>query len=178
MFFHVNPRDRSLAHADAGSAISGDEAAKELEQIWIMADHQHILAISVFSEELLEVGVRCAEIERCAYFDLAFISEFVANELRSLQGALQGAGNNDIRLDLESAEHAAHDHALLFTFCDKSPFRVELSALAGNSSIRMAHEVEIHNRQVGVSGRVKPLPSSLDFNILVTFVREYPIRQL
>ena len=80
------------------------------------------------------------------------------------------AGDNDIGLDFEGAEHAPHHHALFFAFGDKPALRVELCALAGDSSIGMAHEVEIHGRGAGVSGRAEPLPLNLDFNMFVTFL--------
>src|SRR5579859_676087 len=118
MLFHIDTCDRTFAHADAGSAIAGDEPAKELEKIRIVADHEHVLPVCELPEELLEIGVGCTEIERRAYLDLAFIPEFVADELGGLERALQRAGNNDIRLNFEGAEHASHRHALLFTFGD------------------------------------------------------------
>lgn len=139
VLFHVDACDRALAHADAGSAIAGDEAAKELEEIRIVADHEHILTVSILPEELLEIGVGCTEIERRAYLDLAFIPEFVADELGGLERTLQWAGNNDIGLNFKGAKHASHRHALFFAFSDEASFRVELNALAGNSSIGMAH---------------------------------------
>ena len=171
VLFHVDARDRAFAHADTCSAIAGDEAAEELEEIGIVADHEHVLPVSVLPEELLEIGVGCVEIERRTYLDLAFVSEFIADKLRGLERTLQGAGNNDIGLDFEGAKHAPHHHALLFAFRDEASFGVELNALAGNSSIGMAHQVEIHVREAGVSGRAESLALNLDFNMFVTLYR-------
>ena len=89
MLLHVDACDGAFAHADAGSAIAGDEAAKKLEQVRIVADDEHVLPVSVFSEQLLEIGVGCAEIERRAYLDFAFVAEFVADKLGGLERALQ-----------------------------------------------------------------------------------------
>ena len=133
--------------------------------------YEHVLTVCILPEEFLEICVRCTEVKRRTHLDLAFIPEFVADKLGGLKRTLQRAGNNDIRLDFQGAEHAPHDHALLFAFCDETPLRVELNALAGNSSIGMAHKVQIHGREAGVSGRVEPLPSKGDFNTLVTFFR-------
>jgi hypothetical protein len=178
MLFHVNAGDGTFAHADACSAVAGDETAEELEEIGIVADDKHVLTVGVCSKEVLEVGVCGTEIESRTDLDLAFIPKFIADELGGLQGALQRAGNDDIRLDLEGAQHTSHDHALFFAFRDKPPFGVELDALAGNTSIGMTHEVEVHNREAGVSGRVEPLPLSLNFNMFVTFLRDSPARQV
>ena len=174
MLFHVNAGDGTLAHADACSTVAGDETAEELEEIRIVADDEHVLTVSVFSEQVLEVGEGGTEIESRTDLDLAFIAELIADELGRLQSALQRAGNDDIRLDLEGAQHTSHDHALFFAFRDEPPFGVELDALAGNTSIGMTHEVEVHNREAGVSGRVEPLPLSLNFNMFVTFLRRHP----
>ena len=139
MLFHVDACYAALAHADACPAIAGDEPAKELEEVRIVADHEHVLPVCVLSQELLEIGVGCSEIERRAHFNLAVIPEFVADKLGGLERALQWAGNNNVGLNFERAEHAPHDHALLFALRDEPTLRVELRALAGNSSIGMAH---------------------------------------
>src|ERR1700739_323037 len=136
-----------------------------------MSDYKDVLPVGVFLQEPLKVGIGRSEIERRAHLNLAFIPEFVANKLRRLEGALQGTGDDDIRLDFESAQESPHDHALFFAFGDQAAFGVELRALARNSSVRVPHEVEVHGWGVGVSGGAKPLPLKVDLNTAVTKAR-------
>jgi len=88
VLIHINACDRGLAHADAGSAVAGDDAAEELEEIRVVSDEEDVLAIGAFVNELLEVGIAGAEVESGADFDFAVVAEFIANELGSLKGAL------------------------------------------------------------------------------------------
>lgn len=144
MLIHVDASNRTFAHADAGSAIAGNQAAQELEEIRIVSDEEDVLAVGVLVDEFLEIGVGGAEVEGGADFNLAVIAKFVADELGGLESAFERAGDDDIGLDFESAEQAAHQHALLFTFRDEPALCVELGSIAGDSSVGVAHEVKVH----------------------------------
>jgi len=63
MLVHIDACDRSLAHADAGAAVSGDEAAEELEQVRIVADEHDVLAVGVFVDQFLEVCIAGGQVE-------------------------------------------------------------------------------------------------------------------
>ena len=102
-----------------------------------------------------KVGVRA---ERRADFDLGVVAQLGADELRRLQGALQRAGDDDVHLHLERAQHARHQHALLLAFFDEAPLGVESGVLAAKSGIGVAHEVEDHWRLVGWVGDVEAPP--------------------
>jgi hypothetical protein len=141
---HVDADNRPFAHANAGPAVPGDEAAEELEEVGIVANEKYVLAVGVLVDELLEIGVGCGEVKGRADFDFAFIAEFVADELSCLKGALQRAGDNYVGLDPEGAEEPTHKHALLFAFGDEAAFGVKLGAFTRNTGVRMTHEVEVH----------------------------------
>lgn len=152
MAVHVDAGDGALSHADGGGAVAADEAAEELEDVGIVADGQDALAVGIFGEHLLEVGVIGAEGEGGADFDFGFVAQLGADKLRGLEGALEGAGDDDVNLHLEGAEDAGHQHALVFSFLDEGPLGVESRVPAGHSGIGVAHQVEVH--RVG-SGEVK-----------------------
>lgn len=154
MLVHVDASDRCLAHAYAGAAIRGDQAAKELKETGIVADDEDILAIGEFVEQFLEIGECGVWPERCADLNLAFVAEFVAHKLSRLQGTLQGAGDDQIGLHLEGAENAAHDHALFLAFGDQPALGIELRIIARNSRIGMPHEIEVHGRGLAFAGSI------------------------
>src|SRR5579871_1804230 len=141
MFIHIDSGDRGFAHSDAGSAIAGNEAAEKLEKIGIVADDENVLTVSVFSQKLLEIREGRIEVERGAYLDFAFITKLVPDKLCCLQRALQWAGNDDVRLNLQRPQNSPHNHALFFALSNKTALRVSLRALTRNSSIGMAHQV-------------------------------------
>lgn len=150
MLVHVNANARSFSHANTGAAVAGDDSAKELKEIRIVAHEEHFLTVGILADELLEVGISGVGFERRADFNLAFVSEFVADKLCGLQSALERARNNYVWLDFESAEEASHHHALFLAFGNETALGVEFCALARNTSVRVAHEVEIHEWGTGV----------------------------
>ncbi len=140
----IDARDRALAHAHAGAAVAGDEPAEELEQVGIVADHQHAVAIGVLFKQLLEVLKVGGRIERGAHFDLGLVAELGADKLRGLQGALERAGDDHIDLDVEGAEGAGHQHALLLAFFDKGALGIQGGIFAPDARVSVAHEIENH----------------------------------
>ena len=144
MLVHIDAGDSGLAHANAGSAIPGNEAAEELEEIRVVSNEEDVLTVGVLVDQLLEVGVAGAEIEGRTDFDLAVVAKLIADELGGLQSALEWAGDDDVGLDFEGAEEPAHEHALLFAFGDETAFGIELCALTRNTGVRMTHEVQVH----------------------------------
>jgi len=92
----------------------------------------------------LECGVVSAEAKRRADFNLGFVSELGADKLRRLQCPLEGAGDDDINLDLEGAEDSRHQHALVLSLFDEGPLSVKDWISAGDSGIGVAHQIEIH----------------------------------
>ena len=128
---HIDAGDGALAHADGGAAVAGDQAAEELEQVGVVADHQHAFAVgSTLTSMLLEVLEVGGRTERGAHFDLGLVAELRADKLRGLQGALERAGDDHIDLHFEGAEDARHQHALLLAFLDKGALGVESGVFA------------------------------------------------
>ena len=56
MAIHVDAGDGALSHADGGTAVAGDHAAQELEEVGVMAHYQHAFAVRIFDQHLLEGG--------------------------------------------------------------------------------------------------------------------------
>ncbi len=139
MLVHVDARHRALSHPHARRAIPGDQSAKELEQVGVVSYEKNVLAIGILIDELLEIGEACADVQRRADLNFGVVTEFVADKLRCLKGALQLTGDNNVGLNLEGAEKAAHQHALLLAIGDKAAFGVELRTFTGNSGIGMPH---------------------------------------
>src|SRR4051812_24422272 len=149
MLVHIYAGDRSFAHANAGTTVSGDESTEKLKQVRVMPDEHDVLPVGVLIDQLLEIGVPGAKVESGADFDLSVIGKFVADELGCLESPLEGAGDDDVRLDLEGTEKVAHEHALLFALCDETTSGVELCTITRNARICMPHEVKVHIRGVG-----------------------------
>ncbi len=166
---HVDAGHRALAHADAGAAIAGDDAAEELEEIGIVADQQHAFAVGILLNQLLESGIIGVRPQRRADLDLGLVAQFSTDKLRGLQGTLEGAGDDDVDLHLERAQQPRHEHALLLAFLDQAPFGVEDGIAAGESGIGVAHEIEVHWIGLGVLRGRSANSLEADFNTVVTF---------
>ena len=144
MAVHADAGDRALAQADGRAAVAGDHAAKELEEIGVVSDDQDAFAVGILGQQKLEAGVIRAWSQRFADFDLGFVAELGADKLRGLQGAFEGAGDDDIHLHLERAQDTRHQHALFFSLLDEAPLGVESGVLAAESGVGVAHEVKDH----------------------------------
>ena len=108
MAVEVDAGDGALAHADGCAAVAGDEAAQKLEHVGVVADDQDAFAVGIFGQHLLEVGVVSRLSAKCrADLDFGLIAQLRAHKLRGLQGALEGAGDDDIDLHLEGAQGLA-----------------------------------------------------------------------
>jgi len=138
---HVDAGNGSLAHSNSGASVGGNQAADKLEQVGIMADNQDVLAIRVFFKHLLKGGEVRLGRESRTDLNLAFVPQLVAHKLRSLQGALQWARDDQVWLYFKSIQNAAHHHALFFAFFDETALGVEFRTLAGYASIGVAHQV-------------------------------------
>jgi len=150
---HIDAGDSGLAHANAGSAVPGDEATEELEEIGIVSNEQDVLPVGILVDQLLEIGVASAEVESRTDFNLGIVAKLIANKLGCLQSALERAGDDDVWLDFEGAEEPAHEHALLFAFGDEATFGIEFCALTRNTGVGVTHQVEVHGGGWACAGR-------------------------
>jgi len=144
MAVKIDAGDGALAHADGRAAVAGDEVSEKLKTIGVVGDHQDAVAVSVFGEKLLEGGVGAVKAEGGTDFDFGLVAELGGHKLRGLQGALEGAGDDHVNLDLERAEQASHQHALVFSFFDEAALAVEGGISASKSGVGVAHEIEVH----------------------------------
>lgn len=144
MLGHIDSRYSTLAHADARTPVSRDQAAKKFEKIWIMADDEHSLPVGVLVEEFLKGSKVAVRGERCTHFDLRFVTHLGAYELGRLQRALEWTGDNYVDLYTQRAQHASNQNALIFAFLDERASCVKLGIITSNSRVGMTHQVEIH----------------------------------
>jgi len=136
---HIDAGDGAFAHADGGSAVAGDEAAEELEEVGVVSNDQDAFAVRIFCDEGLEVGVVCMEAEGWADFDFGFIAELGADKLGGLKGAFERAGDDDVHLNFERGENARHEHALLFSLFDEGSLAVKDWIVARDACIGVPH---------------------------------------
>ena len=159
MVVEVNAGDGALAHTDGGAAVAGDEAAEKLKEDGVVADGQHAFAAGVLDEHVLKGFEGRVGGEGGADLNFAVVAELGADELRGLQGALERAGDDDVDLDFEGAQHAGHEHALVFSLFDEASLGVEGGIPTEESGIGVAHEVEDHSELSGgdsCCGRADP----------------------
>ena len=144
MFVHIDSRHRGFAHSHACRAVSGDQAAQELEQVRVVSDEKDVLAIGIPVDQLLKIGIARANVERRANFDFSLVAKFVTDKLRGLERTLQWTGDDDVWLDFEGAEKTTHQHALFLAFGNEAALGVKLCTITGNSGIGMPHQMKVH----------------------------------
>jgi len=144
MALEIDARNRPFSHAQIGPAVARDQSPKELEQIGIVANGEHAFPVGVFREQVQKRSIVTRETECRADFHLRVITEFCSHELCRLQGAFQGAGDDQVDLHIERGQHTSHQHALVFAFLDQAAFVVKQGISANQTGIRVTHKVKIH----------------------------------
>lgn len=139
MVLEIDACDGALAQADGGSAIAGDEVAEKLEEDGVVSDGQHAFVAGVLDQHVLKSGEGGVGREGLADFDPAVKAELCGDKLSGLHGALEGAGDDDVDLDLEGAQEARHQHALVFALLDESALDVKDGVFAAESGAGVAH---------------------------------------
>jgi len=169
MVVKIDAGDGAFPHADRGASVAGDEAAEKLKQDGVMADGEHAFAAGILNQHVLEGGKVCIGQEGSADFDLGVIAELGSDKLGGLHGALERAGDDDVDLDLEGAQHAGHQHALVLAFLDEAPLGVESGILSKHSCTGVTHQVEDHSESFGGEPvRWSSGTRRRDFNMSVT----------
>ena len=158
MAVKIDAGDGALAHTDGGAAVAGDEAAQKLEEDGLcptasMPSRSAYLASMFWNSAKSAVGSR-----RVADFHFGVVAKLGADKLCGLKSPLQGARDDHVHLHLEGAQHARHQHALVFAFLDEAPLGVENGVLAEHSGTGVAHEVEDHSEEFGEGGRSSSFP--------------------
>jgi len=139
MAVHIDARDGAFAHADGGAAVAGDHAAQELEDIGVVADDKHALAVGILGQHLLEGRVIGIQAEGGTDFHFGFVAKLGADKLGCLESPLERAGYDDVDLDPEGGKNARHQHALLFPLLNQGSFGVEGGVISPESGVGVAH---------------------------------------
>src|SRR5207302_4586670 len=94
-------------------------------EIGIVADEEEVLTFGALAEELLEVfegggGGECGGVQ-----DLGFVAGLGADQRCGLEGAFEGAGDDQVELDVERVEHVSELEAVLLACFIERAFGVE-----------------------------------------------------
>jgi len=90
-----------------------------------VADEEEVLALGALAEELLEVLEGGFGGERGGVEDLGFVAGLGADERGGLEAAFEGAGDDEVELDVQRVEHMSELEAMLLAFLIEGAFGVE-----------------------------------------------------
>jgi hypothetical protein len=110
-----------------------------------VADDKEILAFGVLAKESLKVFEGGIGGERCGVQNLGFVAGLGADERGGLKAALEGAGDDQIELDVQRVQHVSELEAVLLAFFIERAFEVEERIGAGLTGAGVAKDVQIHN---------------------------------
>jgi hypothetical protein len=90
-----------------------------------MADDEEVLHVGAVVQELVEVLESGVGGEGVGVEDLGFVADLGADERGGLEAALEGAGDDEIELDVEGIEDMGKLHAVALAFLVERTFGVE-----------------------------------------------------
>jgi hypothetical protein len=110
-----------------------------------VADKKEVLAFGVFAKESLKVFEGGFGGKRGGVQDLGFVAGLGADERGGLEAAFEGAGDDEVELDVQRVEHVGELEAVLFAFFIEGTFGVEEWIGAPQTGAGVAKDVQIHN---------------------------------
>ena len=150
----VDAGDCALTQPDCASArrrgmrmaipVPGDQFGDELMQVGIMTHDQDTFAILVLCDQLLQRSAIAVGREGWRGEDRGLETDLGGDELGGLTSSLERAGDDDVNLRFETSQDSGHQHALLLAFFDQAALGIEDRIFAGDASVCVAHEIEIH----------------------------------
>jgi hypothetical protein len=110
-----------------------------------VADEEEVLTFGALAEKLLEVfesgvGGECGGVQ-----DLGFVASLGADERRGLEAALEGAGDDQVELDVQRVQHVSELEAMLLALFIERAFGVEERIAARLAGAGVAKNIQIHN---------------------------------
>ncbi len=115
----VDAGERAFAEADAGGAGGGvvvgadaEEMAEELGDVGVVADDEDVFGGGAVAQKALELGEGGGGSERGGDEDLLLVAGLGGDELGGLLRALEGAGDDEVEVELESVEDVGELEAL------------------------------------------------------------------
>ena len=90
-----------------------------------MADDEYVLGVGALLEEVVEVLERGGRGEGVGVEDLGLIAGLGADEGGGLEAALEGAGDDQVKVDVEGVENVGKLQAVTLAFLVEGAFDVE-----------------------------------------------------
>ena len=149
---HVDARDGAFAQTDvrlitlAVVTVTREEMVEEARDVGVVADDHDVLVGRTLVEEALELWVGGAGRERVGYEDGGLVSGFGADELRSLQAALERAGDDEIEVDGEGVEDVRKLDALALAVFIERAFDVNSRIGAACACTGVTKYKQVHAR--------------------------------
>jgi len=121
-----------------------EERGEEGGEVGIVADEKKVLGFGAVAEELLEVAEGGLRSEGGGEQDLAVVAGLGADERGGLEAALEGAGDDEIELDVESVEDVGELEAVLLAVLVERAFDVEERVGAAGAGAGVPKQKEVH----------------------------------
>jgi hypothetical protein len=109
-----------------------------------VADKEEVFHLGAVVQELVEVAERGFGSECAGEQDFGLVAGLCADERGSLEAALEGAGDDEIELNVEGIEDVGELQAVLLAFLVEGAFEVELGIGAACACAGMPEDEEIH----------------------------------
>ena len=109
-----------------------------------MADDQEVLGVGALLEELLESLRVAAGARRVGEEDVGLVAGLGADEGGGLEAALEGAGDDQVELNVERVEDVGELEAVALAFFVEGTFGVEERVGAACAGAGVAKNEEIH----------------------------------
>ena len=90
-----------------------------------MADDEEVFELGAVLEQLLELGEGGIGCEREGWDDPGLVAGLGANQRGGLHGALEGAGDDEVELQLHRVQHMSELQAVALAFLVEGAFFVE-----------------------------------------------------
>lgn len=144
----VHAGDGALAEANQGPCGTACgcitrpyERAEKDGQVGVVSDDEDVVVVRKAGDELVkgrDVGVG---VQGFGDEDFGVIAGLSADERSGLKGALERAGDDEVKLDVESVKVAADKNALLLTLPVERAFDVNEGIRAARAGTGMAKDV-------------------------------------
>jgi len=162
----VDAGKRALAQAHAGRSGAGvesaggtvrggnEERAEECVEVGIVSDDEQVLVAGELAQKLLELGEGGVGRERGGGEDFGLVAHLGADERGGLHGALQGAGDDEVELELHGVEDMGELEAVALAVLVEGTLVVEDGIGALHAGAGVAQDVEVH-RARNIVGQVR-----------------------
>jgi hypothetical protein len=105
---------------------------------------EEVFGVFAVLEEALEILEGCGGCERVGLQDRGFVSGLGPNERRSLEAALERAGDDEVELDVECTEDVGELDAVTLALLIERSLGVEERVDAPSARAGMAKNKEVH----------------------------------